>query len=231
MSLRPNDLPPEASEAINLVAALNQYADWELRFSYPWTRKVARADGRFHYFQSPNNEKGYILLAFMGPEDKCRDPRRKLTRKVESGFIHALSRGVLKAWGRKSSPLEPLEEIPASVWPYLQLDRFYERIVTDPSSTRYFDVWVAPRISTPLIPARGKPGRPSPFKDLIMKEFERRYRHCLNEPSKAGEARALAAGFLRKYPHAKDPPEENTVRNWLTKAKVTLCVRTHNKKK
>lgn len=215
MSMRPDDPPPEAAQAMPLADALREYADPKLVETYRLTKEQLDRDGKWHYVGTPRDIKGYVLSEFDAHGHRLLDESRALLARIEADFLSGLQRGTLTAWAREGSPLGRWRAIPASAWASLKLGDPTAGTAEGPG-VKLFDVRVGHRVETPQISPlapTGAPGRPSNMK-LVEVEFARRAQAGKLESSLNREAAWLAEWFKATYP-AERPVSPKTIANKL----------------
>ena len=225
MPNRPDQLLPEAINAVRLADAFREHTDPNLMEQYRLTKERLDREGQWQYVGTTRADQGKVLSRFDALGHELLKESRELLVRIEADFLARLERGDVKAWAREGSPAAPWREIPASAWSALRLDDVTKGTVKGPG-VALFDVRVGPssilaappspasaRAPVPPLPATGAPGRPSHM-HLVEAEFRRRRDAGCIETSLNREAAALAAWFKVAYPD-KQPVTAKTVANRL----------------
>ncbi len=230
MPPRPDDLPPEAAQAVSILDAYRHTSDRKLVIEHNLLRKQLREEGCWQYdpddpdtlYLSPTDGHGHALLK----------QTEEIVARIDTAFLDRLRRGELTAWARDASPLAPFREIPASAWKVLPIGDIVAGRLKVPGGPELFDIHVGPKVTHPSSPpaqpaaapqeppapqppepTTGAPGRPSSM-HLVEAEFERR---CATEtlaPTLKEQARLLEEWFRRQYPETQ-PVTAKTIENRL----------------
>ncbi|MBM4073222.1 MAG: hypothetical protein FJ271_30515 [Planctomycetes bacterium] len=233
MSAHPDDLPPEAAEALPLAQAFREHADPELDAAYRLARDRLESEGHWQYFGPPGNPTGFVLSEFDANGQALLKEKRRIILAIEADFVAKLQRGELTAWARVGSPLAPWREIPASAWSTVQIDDLAKGTASGPGII-LFDVRVGLRVAvpapqpdakpatTPPLAPTGDAGKPEKGATLYTAEFERRRAAGQLEPSLPREAAALLAWFKTNYPE-RQAPTAKTIANRLRAPYRAAC--------
>jgi len=224
MPPRPDDLPPEAAQAVSILDAYRRTSDRNLVIEHNLLRKQLREEGRWQYdpddpdtlYLSPTDGHGHALLK----------QTEEIVARIDTAFLDRLRRGELTAWARDSSPLAPFREIPATAWKVLPIGDIVAGRLKVPGGPELFDIHVGPKVTQPPPPpvpaatapqppepTTGAPGRPSSM-HLVEAEFERRCTAGTLAPTLKEQARLLEEWFRRQYPETQ-PVTAKTIDNRL----------------